>query len=410
VTLAIWLIALPLVMARFHLLSPVGIIMTTLLCVPVTLALLFGFALLLLGWLVPPAGAICGWICDRSLATVDDCVRAASNLPLSHFWVTGPDEWWMSGFYAGVGVWAVWPKLRSHRRLCAGLLVGWIGVGCAEAWFDHRNEAGLRCTFLSVGHGLSVVLQLPEGETVLYDAGSLGPPAGAARRIAGYLWSEGLWRLDAVVISHADVDHFNALPELLEKFYVKRVYVAPVMLASNAEAVRVLFDAVESSGAELCLVSAGDRIPLNSASRLSVMHPPLAGVPGSDNANSIVLAVEYQGRRILLTGDLETPGMEQLTSQASHDCDVLLAPHHGSSRSDPPGFAAWSQPRWVVISGGHGRDHRPVQFAYGSQGARVLHTAYDGAVQCTLEGGLVQVFSWHGQWQSQANRIAAPSR
>ena len=38
VTTAIWLVAVPLVAARFHVVSPVGIVMTTLLCVPVTTA------------------------------------------------------------------------------------------------------------------------------------------------------------------------------------------------------------------------------------------------------------------------------------------------------------------------------------------------------------------------------------
>jgi competence protein ComEC len=403
VTLAIWLVALPLVMARFHLFSPVGIVMTTLLCVPVTLALMFGFALLLLGWLLPPAGAACGWVCDLSLALVDGCVLAVDRLPGSHQWVTGPDPWWVAGFYAGLAVWAAWPKLRRRRLLCTGVLIGWIGIGCGEAWADRRGDAALRCTFLSVGHGAAVVLQLPEGGTVLYDAGSLGSPAVATQSIAGYLWSEGIWRLEAVVVSHADVDHFNALPELLEKFHVERVYVSPVMRLSEAEAVQLLIDAVEASGAELCEVSSGEWIPADSACQLSVLHPPRQGVAGSDNANSIVLAVEYLGRRILLTGDLESPGMEQLTSQSGYDCDVLLAPHHGSPRSDPPGFAAWSRPEWVVISGGHGRDHGPVQFAYGSQGACVLHTAYDGAVQASIDRRGVVVRSWNrGEWRKAA--------
>lgn len=71
--------------------------------------------------------------------------------------------------------------------------------------------------------------------------------------------------------------------------------------------------------------------------RIEVLHPPRRGVLGSDNANSIVLDIEYQGRRVLLTGDLETPGLDDLLAEAPLDTDVLLAPHHGSAFSDPPG-------------------------------------------------------------------------
>jgi competence protein ComEC len=47
--------------------------------------------------------------------------------------------------------------------------------------------------------------------------------------------------------------------------------------------------------------------------------------------------VEYQGRRLLLPGDLESPGLDELLAESPLDCDVLLAPHHGSLQSDPPG-------------------------------------------------------------------------
>jgi competence protein ComEC len=117
---------------------------------------------------------------------------------------------------------------------------------------------------------------------------------------------------------------------------------------------------------------------------INVLHPPKEGVFGRDNANSIVLEIEYAGRRILLPGDLESPGIERVMADPPVDCDVLLAPHHGSEQSDPPGFAAWSSPEWVVMSG-----RRPVrtlasQVSYEQAGADVLHTALEGAVSCTI--------------------------
>ena len=80
----------------------------------------------------------------------------------------------------------------------------------------------------------------------------------------------------------------------------------------------------------------GDRLS-TGVTQIEVLHPPRRGVLGSDNANSIVLAVEYQGRRVLLTGDLESPGLDDLLAEEPLDCDVVLAPHHGSGFSDPPG-------------------------------------------------------------------------
>jgi len=115
-----------------------------------------------------------------------------------------------------------------------------------------------------------------------------------------------------------------------------------------------------------------------------VLHPTRRGVLGSDNANSLVLAVEHAGRRILLTGDLETPGLDDVIAESALDCDVILAPHHGSSRSNPPGFAAWSTPDWVVISGSHSDKQGEAEAAYRASGAQVLDTAEVGAVRVTI--------------------------
>ena len=116
---------------------------------------------------------------------------------------------------------------------------------------------------------------------------------------------------------------------------------------------------------------------------IDVIHPPRDGVVGSDNANSITLAVEYAGRRLLLPGDLETPGLEDVIAELPVDCDVLMAPHHGSRRSDPPGFAAWSTPEWVVISGGADSDPE-VEHTYAAAGATVLNTGKLGAIEFTV--------------------------
>jgi competence protein ComEC len=247
---------------------------------------------------------------------------------------------------------------------------------------------------LSVGHGEAVVIELPGGKTLLYDAGRLGSPSSAARSVAGYLWSRGIWHLDAVVLSHADLDHYNALPALLRKFSVGVVYVSPVMFDRPNRALATLRDAIRKAGVPLREVWSGDLLQTGGTARLEVLHPPRGGVLGSDNANSIVLAFEYQGRRLLLTGDLESPGLDDVMAEVPYDCDVLQAPHHGSPNSDPPGFADWSTPGWAVISGGERDQLEVVKTAYASRGSQVLHTATAGAIHVQVAEGQISVDRW----------------
>jgi len=393
VSAAIWLVALPLVMARFHLCSPVAVILGPLLWVPLFAALGSGFALLLVGWISPAVGDLFGACCEFSIEAIASAVEWGHFAPMSHFWVPGPAEWWVIVFYSGLILAVAVPRDYWPLRWRFAALALWIAIGLAPTFIpDERNE--LRATFVSVGHGCGVLVDLPDGRTLLYDAGRLGSPEGAVESLSACLWERGATHLDAVVLSHADADHFNALPGLLERFSVGVVYTSPVMFRDDAASLTALREAAEQADVPLREIARADRLEASRGVILEVLHPPRLGLLGSDNADSIVLLVEFEGKRLLLTGDLESPGMEEMLAEAPLDCDIILAPHHGSQRSDPPGLAAWCTPETVVVSGGLGGDIEPVRQAFEAAGAQVLHTAYDGAVDCVLgkEGIRVEPF------------------
>ncbi len=129
-TTLIWVVICPLVMARFHLVSPVAVLLGPLLAVPVMLAMASGFGIFLFGWLVPPLGSLLGAICSGSLALMQGCVESARDWPASHFWVSGPSNWWLLGFYATLATWALVPRWRPAPLDAGtgGRLVG-VGVG-----------------------------------------------------------------------------------------------------------------------------------------------------------------------------------------------------------------------------------------------------------------------------------------
>ena len=387
----VWAVSAPLIMAHFHLFSPATLVLTPLLGPSVFVSLISGFAALALGWLAPPLGQVCGWICDHALWSIDAAVELASTYRGSHLWLPGPQPWWLWGFYGALAFWAAAPRWRPPRRWVAALLAGWSALGLCAAAFNLRHEARLDCHFLSVGHGGAVLLELPDGKKLLYDAGRLGSPAGGARSVAGFLWSRGITHLDAIVLSHADVDHYNAVPELLEKFSVGAIYVTPLMMRDEGAAMNKLRAAIQRFRAPLVETLAGDRLRTGGGCRAEVLHPTLTRRIASDNANSLVLLLEYQGRRILLTGDLESPGLDDVIAESPLDCDVILAPHHGSLRSNPSAFAAWSTPEWVIISGGHGDSRPEFDRAYEAVGATILSTAECGTISANIAEGKLQI-------------------
>jgi competence protein ComEC len=391
--LMIWLVTAPLVLHRFHVISFSALVLNVVLWLPVFLAMASGFGVLAIGWLLPPVGVLFAAICDLNLGIIEETVAAAARLPGSYAWTAGPPQGWLIVFYALIAAPILVPWLITSRR-SFGLVGLWtaIGVGIAGINAAKATPQELTCGFVSVGHGCAVVLELPDGQVWLYDAGRLGSPRAGARSIEAYLRSRRISQIDAIILSHADIDHYNAVPELLEKFDVRAVYVSPQMFRVDIPPLRALQQALNRVGVEVDTLSGGDELVAGEC-RARVLHPPHAGVSGSDNANSIVLAVEYAGRRVLLTGDLEPPGVENLLGKPSLDCDILLAPHHGSPRSSPAAIVNWSTPEWAVISTAHPFMQNAAAYP-ALLGPRALNTAEVGAVRAVLRADDVDVRAW----------------
>ncbi len=390
--LAIWMVTTPLVAYQFHVVSLSGLALNIALWLPVLLAMIAGFGILTVGWLAPPLGALLGKCCDANLAVVQWSIDAAASMPGSYFSTAGPPAAVLYGYYAALALPFLVPCYVSHRHT-AMLAGAWVGASLVYASVNPATQSQeLVCGFVSVGHGSAVVLELPDGQVWLYDAGRLGSPPAAARAIEAYLRSRRISHVDAVILSHADIDHYNAIPELLEKFSAGAIYVSPQMFREDSLPLSHLRQSIDKSEAPHKLLSAGDVLVAGDC-RAAVLHPPREGVPGNDNAQSVVLSVEYAGRRVLLTGDLESEGLRRMLEGPRLDCDVLMAPHHGSARSDPASVVNWSTPEWAIISSGQSgpptsQQYRPLL------GPRALNTAETGAVRARLSGERVDVRAW----------------
>jgi competence protein ComEC len=232
-----------------------------------------------------------------------------------------------------------------------------------------------------VGHGGAVLLELPDGRTLLYDAGSIQNPMRAERAIETVLWNRGHHRIDGLIISHADIDHYNAAPGLLERIPVGTVFAGRSFLDFQQEPVRECCEAAFREGVPIRLVGEGDRFAIGDDVMIRILHPPdpwEAGSQTSDNAHSLVVLVEYAGRRILLTGDLEKEGLKRLLARQRLDVDVLQTPHHGSIAANPRALSTWATPEFAVAGSGRNVPTEELRNIYG-MAARVITTFKEGA-------------------------------
>jgi competence protein ComEC len=297
--------------------------------------------------------------------------------------VPGPPEWWLAGYYALLlAVAFVRPFCRWGARRWSILAV-WLIVGLVWGLRPVAQES-LRCTFLSVGHGCAILVETPSGRTLLYDAGSMQDGRIAERAVQATLWERRYAGLDAIVISHADVDHFNGVAGLMQSVPVGKVFVSQQFLDFRQSAVKAVCESSRECGVPIELVCQGDCLRLDDRVTMRVLHPGFGRPHSDDNANSIVLLIEFGGRRILLTGDLDGSGQTALLNQEPMHIDILLSPHHGSRKANPETLANWATPGQLVVSADRRVDFRSLRSAYGPQ-CEIVSTHEMGAVTIEID-------------------------
>ena len=347
----IWIVAWPLVALRFHVVSPVAILINIPLIPLTSLALLLSGLTLLLSAIWPPLGGPTGWLCGVCLEWTEATVRWATAWRWGHGFAPGPPWGWVVAFYAllGLATLASVSRWRSGRAWWVAALACGATMALLPLWPSHPEAT--EAEILAVDHGLAVAIRSPTGATALYDCGKMRDPHVGRRLIAPALWARGIRSLDVVILSHADSDHYDGLADLLDRFPIGVVRVPHGFEGPANPGAVALLDLVRARSIPIEPIAAGDRIDLGGGTTLATLHPAKAIRPGStDNARSVVLEVASGGRTLLLTGDLERDGLADLVAQPARPLDAMLAPHHGGRTSNPPWLYNWARPALVVVS------------------------------------------------------------
>ncbi|MGB3287637.1 MAG: ComEC/Rec2 family competence protein, partial [Burkholderiaceae bacterium] len=269
---------------------------------------------------------------------------------------------------------------------------------------------------LDVGQAGAVVIQTAR-HAFLFDTGLRSGPDSddGARVIRPFLQAQGIARLDALIVSHADIDHVGGLRSLLQAVPVQQSFSS--------------FDLRGHLTREAAMLGVpGDLPPLPLA--MSPCHYgarwhvdgvsfeflwPLAGQSDAGagkgnrrNAQACVLRLRGEHHSALLPADIGVAQEAALVGRGLGYIDVLLAPHHGSKSSSSPAFVNETQPLHVVAQAGawnrYGHPHPDVQIRWQRSGAVFWRSDRHGAVTLhSSAGGLSAVAArqaWRRYWQA----------
>lgn len=216
--------------------------------------------------------------------------------------------------------------------------------------------SNLIVSYINVGQGLSVLVQMPNGRTLLYDAG----PQKSANTVLNYIKSKGIKRIDAIILSHPNSDHIGAADEVIRTFSIGAVYM-PKVVHSTKSYLDVL-NAVKAKKLTIKTAQRGVTVALDPKVRV-VMWGPVKTYSTDDTNNwSAVTSISYGSTSFLFTGDAEFKAeSDMLAAGVVKPQTVLQIGHHGSKYSTSTRFLNTVKPKYAVISVGTNSYGHPAQ-------------------------------------------------
>lgn len=249
---------------------------------------------------------------------------------------------------------------------------------------EEPQLSDLKATFIDVGQGDAALLQLPNGQTLLVDAG----PDATAKAVKEALAANGISKIDYVVATHPDTDHIAGMSEVLANYKVGQFYTAQV--TQTTDSYLELLQAVKDKGIEAHAAWAGNTLVGGDDWSVKILSPAEMTAYSESNDWSVVLLVTYKNTSVLLTGDAPK---EILKGLDVGKVDLLKVSHHGSDTGTDTDLASALSPQYAVISYAEGNEYgHPTQAVLDAlSGVTVYGTGVNGAVTAVSDGTKVTV-------------------
>jgi len=357
IALVAYLAASPLVAYHFGLLAPYAVVLSILLFPLVALVLVPGYVSMALHWPLPGLSYTIGRFARWAAELLAQAVNALGVLPGLSFELRPLHPGWVVLCYAAIALVVFSRRIPFGKILATGAimtLAGWTAL----SQLPQPRPGNAELHVFAVGAGQCCVLRAPSGETLILDAGTSAGYDAHRQVLQPALRAVGLPTPKAALLSHANTDHFNAVAPMIRSGEIRRVYLndyfgppASTPSAGQSAAGRLLA-LMQAEGVDVIRLRAGDSVQLDARTRMKVFWPPRDRPDDlTVNDTSLVVRVTCDDESVLLTGDLDQHGQEQLSGGAARlAANVLMLPHHGGWEPSLPGFLDAVDPEVVLVS------------------------------------------------------------
>jgi competence protein ComEC len=275
----------------------------------------------------------------------------------------------------------------------------------------------LRVTVLDVKQGDAILIVSPSGKTILIDGadrtaqykdkdGHVKTFYPAFDSIIPYMKRSNITKIDQLIISHPHADHIGGLYDLINNIKVLEITDSYEYTTNMYKDLRAL---AKKKNIKWTKVYRGDVLNWGGGATATVMHPPKnfhldSSVYGLDkhdpmrgnlNNVSVVLRVQLDKIRYLLTGDAEKEAEEEMFSYwKDFKTTALKCAHHGSKTSSSPGFLEKCDPKFAFISVGEVNKFKHPDTKHTLPNIKHYTTKNNGGMYRTDQKGTIETWTF----------------
>ena len=209
--------------------------------------------------------------------------------------------------------------------------------------------------FLDVDQADCELIFLPDGKTLLIDAGNRGD----GEELVSYLKDKNISKIDYLVATHPHADHIGGMSDVVDSFEIGKIFI-PRVASSDVPTTKTYEEfllSVKNKGLKFTAAKAGATL-FEGADYKAECFAPCSEDYKELNNYSVVIKLSFGIHSFLFAGDAESLSEnEMLNAGYNLNSDVLKLGHHGSSSSSSKEFLNAVSPRYAVISCGEGNDY-----------------------------------------------------
>lgn len=333
----------PLLLHHFFRFQPLTFLANILLVPLTTVTLPLGFFLAFVNLITPAIATLLA----ETLRFLLQLMLSITNLFRNLKWaMVEPGKLsWFGVFYLyglilfGINYRKNWAKTALHLSLIAGLTF--------LVWKSALNNPKPQVTFLDPGRGDATLIEDHLGRKLLIDAG-----IDNTNVLRDILLCRGIKRLDAVLITHPDRDHYGGILDLEP---TQKINLLLVPTLEGDSLYQTLLRRLQHSGTKIVVVGKGASLA-GFGYKVDFLWPDAVTqwfyskklIP--TNPISIVTLIEQNGFKMLFTGDCEFPEVVH-PANLSGTVNLLKSPHHGSRKGNKKQLFELLQPEYVVVMG-----------------------------------------------------------